>query len=390
MDHAHRLIAAPAFALLAFAAATPARAQLNQIFQQDPDLLRCESVDSREVTCAIPAGRVARFERQESSSPCTLGQTYSIGRDVIVVNRGCRATFRLADAPVLTGGALTAALRAELASDLAHRLRDDYRLGSTPTVSLQTDRIDPAEGSQVRYSGNVRVDRSGRYWKSFEFASTYDTRTQDFGSLTYHEADMDSGDADARRALIRAKTDEAIEAKLRAESRNSRAAPQFEILTDEEHFVSTNQTALSGTGRIRMDGGDWRPVTFESVYDWRAKAFRSVTYRNDDSGGGVPGTSGSGTAMDEDVEAALMRALAQEVRRQKGDGVVQVVVNRRYRSDRIHGDRNRSNGHDGDLELQGKFGYSFNDGSWVTRGYDATLDRSGTQVREVRIFRVGE
>jgi hypothetical protein len=378
MNHNRLVILGPALALFAVAA-TPAHAQLNQIFQTDPNLLRCESVNSRQVTCAIPAGKVAEFVKQESSSPCTRGQTYSIGRDAIVVDRGCRATFRLADAPVPTGTALTAALRAELATQLARRLRDDYRLNSTPTVSLQTDRVDPVSSSEVRYEGTARADRSGASWKSFEFASTYDPRTQDFTSLTYKEAEYDTGDAAARRALIREQTDAAIEAKLRAEYRNSPMIPQFEILTDEERFVSTNETALSGTGRIRIDGNGWRPVTFESIYDWRAKSFRSVTYHNG-NGSGDGATGSNATDMDEDVEAALARALAAEVRRQKGGGEVQVVINHHFRSD-----RNR-----GDLDYQGKFGYSWNDGSWVTRGYEATFNPSGMQVREVRVFRVHE
>src|SRR5690349_7635281 len=99
MDKNRLIILGPAMALFAVAAA-PAHAQLNQIFQNDPNALRCESVNNREVTCAIPAGKVAEFVRQESQSPCTRGSTYSIGRDAIVVTRGCRATFRLSDAPV--------------------------------------------------------------------------------------------------------------------------------------------------------------------------------------------------------------------------------------------------------------------------------------------------
>jgi hypothetical protein len=286
MDKNKLVILGPALAMLSMA--SPAHAQLSQIFGSDPNLLRCESVNNREVTCAVPSGKVAEFVEQNSQAACIRGQTYAVYGDRITVTRGCRATFRLSDTPMLTGTALTAALRAELATDLARRLRDDYHLSSTPSVSLQSDHVDPLSSSQVRYEGTARADRNGSFWKAFEFTSTYDARDQDFSSLTYKEVAYDSD-------------------------------------------------------------------------------------RNDDD-------TSTATDMDEDVEEALARALAAEVRRQKGGGDVQVVINRRFRSDRERGD----------LDYQGKFGYSWNDGSWVTRRYEATFNPSGMRVREVHIYRVSQ
>ncbi len=57
---------------------------------------------------------------------------------------------------------------------------------------------------------------------------------------------------------------------------------------------------------------------------------------------------------------------------------MQAIVNRRFRSTR--------NG--GDVVYTGKFGYSWKDGSWVTRGYEAVFNPSGMRVRSVRIYRV--
>lgn len=361
-------------ATIALVLSATAQAQLP-FLNNDPNVLRCESVNSREVSCDIPAGKVAEFLRQESQAACTCGQTYSIGTDTITVTRGCRASFRLSDAPALSGSALTTALRTEMLTDLARKIRDDQDFNSTPTLTLQSDREKAISSTQVAYTGTARVVRNGTFWKTVEFESVYDTRTRDFTSLGYRLADYDAGDARQRRELLRQRLDAAMEAKLDAANRDRNFNPRFELLTGEERFVSTNETAFDGTGRIQIDGNGWRPVTFESTYDWRAGAFRTLTYRETPAGTGTVGDDDE--RMDEDVEAALTRALAEEVRRQKG-GSVQAIVNRRFRSTRSGGD----------VVYTGKFGYSWNDGSWVTRGYEAVFNPSGMRVRSVRIHRV--
>ena len=365
-------------ALLATAAVALSAAAHAQLpfLENDPNVLRCESVNSRDTTCNIPSGKVAQFLRQESQAACTRGTTYRIDRDTITVSRGCRASFQLSDAPPVSGSSLTNALRTEILPALARKIRDEQNLSSTPSVTLQSDRERALSSSTVAYTGTARVARNGAFWKAVEFESVYDTRARQFTSLGYRAVDADTGDTSARRERLRSRLDAAMEAKLDNEFSNTRNAnPRFELLTGEETFVSTNETRFTGTGRIMvLDGGTWQPVTFDSVYDWRNDAFKSLTYRPG-TGNGDNGTAGD--RMDEDVEALLTRALADDVRRQKG-GVVQAVVNRRFREAR----------HGGDVTYTGKFGYSWNDGSWVTRGYEATFNPSGMKVRSVRIYRI--
>ena len=361
----------------AIALSSAAQAQLP-FLNNDPNLVRCESVDSREVTCNIPVGKMAEFVRQESQAPCTRSQTYAISARAITVTRGCRATFRLSDTPALSGSTLTNALRADLIESLARKLADDQDFRTLPTVTLVADREREISASQVGYTGTARVTRSGRFWKSVEFESVYDTRARQFTSLGYRLADNDPGDVTEHQQMLRERLDTAMEAKLDAENRDRNFNPRFELLTSDERFVSTNETAITGTGRVQIDGSGWRPVTFEGTWDGRAGRFRSLDYRRTDNNSDRGSHADrSGDRMDEDVEAALMRALAEEVRRQKG-GSVQAVINRRFRSTR----------EGGDVEYTGKFGYSWNDGKWVTRGYEAVFNPSGERVRSVRIYRV--
>jgi hypothetical protein len=352
------------------AMAAPSHAQIFPV-PNDPDVLRCESVNSREVTCRIPDGRIATFEEQHSQAACTRGSTYWINRDTVVVTRGCRASFRLSDGYSTDTPAGRAELRTELAAELARKIRADNNFSSTPTIAIQTDEVRNLSTSQVRYDGTARVSRAGSLWRTVEFTSVYDVRTRDFVSLDYANAGSDPGDTTERRLLLRTRLDTAIEARLDSDFPNSRN-PRFELLTDEQRVISSDQTAFTGTGRIMVDGSNWEPVTFESVYDWGSDRFASVTYRR----GTDDGTAAS--EMDEDVEAALERALATTVRTQKGGGVVQAEVNRRFRSVRSGGK----------VTYTGKFGYSWNDGAWVTRGYEATLNPAGNNVRNVRIYRL--
>jgi hypothetical protein len=171
--------------------------------------VRCESVNSREVACAIPDGKVAEFVEQNSRADCIRGRTYFIERDRIVVTQGCRATFRLADAPY---GADNEELRSRLAVELGRMIRSDHRLSSTPSVTILTD-DDHAEGnSQLGYEGTARVERSGKYWNTVEFDATYDLRSRAFTRIDYDIAgDEDTNermDADAEAAIMRALADE--------------------------------------------------------------------------------------------------------------------------------------------------------------------------------------
>jgi hypothetical protein len=351
--------------------AGPAAAQLP--FLNDPNVLRCESINSRETTCRIPEGKVAEFLQQNSQAACTAGRTYAIHRDTIVVSQGCRASFRLHDAPLLSGSALTELLRQGIAVELARKVRSDNGFSSTPSVTLLDERQTAVSPSQVRYDGTARISRSGRTWNTVAFESVYDLRTQQFASLDYEVASATGGAlTEERRLLLRTRLDTIIEARLEDDYRNSRTSPRFEILTDDARALSSGRTAFNGTGRIRVDGQDWQPVTFESVYDWGTGEFRDVVYRL------ASGTGQADDTMDSDAQAMLERALADEVRRQKGGGTVQVVVNNRHTVDR-GGGRER---------YAGKFGYSWNDGEWVTRGYTAVLNPSGRNVRELRIFRL--
>jgi hypothetical protein len=364
----------PALAMLGLAAmAAPSHAQLFPV-QNDPDVLRCESVNSREVSCRIPDGRIATFEEQHSQAACTRGSTYWINRDTVVVTRGCRASFRLSDGYSTDTAAGRAELRNELSVELARKIRADNNFSSSPTIAIVTDAVRNLSTTQVRYDGTARVSRAGSFWRTVEFTSVYDVRTRDFVSLDYSNAGTDDGDTSERRLLLRTRLDTAIEARLDSDFRNSRN-PRFELLTDEQRTLSSTQTAFTGTGRIMVDGSNWEPVTFESVYDWRTDAFTSVSYRRGlDTDGSVTGE------MDEDVEAALMTALATVVRNQKGGGYAQVVVNRRFRSVRDGGK----------VTYTGKFGYSWNDGPWVTRGFEATVNPAGNNVRNVRIYRLAQ
>jgi len=364
----------PALAMLGLVAiAAPSHAQLFPI-QTDPNVFRCESVNSREVTCRIPDGRIAEFVEQHSSSPCTLGRTYWINRDAVKVTDGCRASFRLVDSGVVGSAALTAELRSELAATLAARIRSDNRFSSTPTVSVQTDRQRAISSTQVGYDGTARVSRSGNYWRTIEFTSVYDLRTRALTSIDYWTEGTRTGDSSERRQLLRTELDEAMEKKLDAEYRNTRANPRFELLTDQERALNSTTTAFSGTGRLSLDGTNWSNVVFESVYDWTADRFTSLSYRPADGTGGGPSTD----VMDEDAERSLSRALAAEVRRQKGNGTVQIVINRRFRD--VAGT--------GKVTYTGKFGYSYNDGPWITRGYEAVLNPAGYNVRELKIYRL--
>jgi hypothetical protein len=237
--------------------------------------VRCESVNSREVACAIPDGKVAEFVEQNSRADCIRGRTYFIERDRIVVNQGCRATFRLTDAPY---GAGNEELRSRLAVELGRIIRSDHRLSSTPSVV---------------------------------------------------------------------------------------------ILTDDDHAEGNSQLAYEGTARIERNGSYWNTVEFDASYDLRSRAFTRIDYD-------IAGDGGTNERMDADAEAAIMRALADEVRRQKGGGDVQVAVNHRHRSTRSGGD----------VTYTGKFGYTWNDGEWVTRGFEAVVNPSGQRVRSVRLWKL--
>ena len=260
-----------ALAAALFAAAAPA-----QVFSNSR-LVRCESVNSREVTCRIPAGQLAEFVSQESRADCVRGRTYFIDREAIVVTQGCRATFRLVD-DVYGGDGMRAELRTRLAVELGRMIRDDHRLGSTPVVTIVTDNDRAAPNGQVTYDGTARVERAGSFWNTISFDANWDPRSRAFTRIDY---DLSGG------------------------------------ATSFEH-------------------------------------------------------------MDSRVRAEIERALADEVRRQKGGGVAQTAVNWRHRS-------TRSGGTD---IVTGKFGYSWNDGEWVTRGFEAQLNPSGQQVRSVRIWRL--
>jgi hypothetical protein len=344
-------------------------------FQNDPDLMRCESVNNRQVVCDIPEDRTATFERQESQASCVRGRTYEIYADRITVTNGCRATFRLSDLP-LTGNALTTRLRTQLATDLAARLRSDFGLSSTPTLTIVNDTQRVTTGDRIDYSGTVRANRSGQYWRTYTFDSLYDVSDRAFRELTYREGIALPAPGAERTQMLRAALDEAIEAKLDAQYPNA-TNPRFEILTDDERFISSNEIGFSGTGRINVDG-TWRPVEFDATYDARAGGLQDVTYQ---LAGTAPGNGGwnDDDSMDEDLADALARALATEVRRQKGQGHVQVAINDRY--ERTSQGSNR-------YRYRGKFGYSFNDGLWVTRGYDATANAAGDSVSNVRIVKL--
>jgi hypothetical protein len=363
--------------MLGLAAMTaPSHAQLFPL-QNDPNVFRCESVNSREVTCRIPDGRVAEFVEQHSSSPCTLGRTYWINRDTVRVTDGCRASFRLAEGGTIGSAALTAELRSELAIALATKIRSDQGFSSTPAIDLQTDRQRAISSTQVGYDGSARVIRSGgNHWRTVGFTSVYDLRTRDITSLDYWTEGTRSADTSERRQLLRTELDEAMEKKLDSEYRNTRSNPRFELLTDEVRSLGTTTTGFSGTGRLSLDGNTWAPVVFESVYDWASDRFPSLSYRPADGRGTGGGTTA--TLMDEDAERSLSKALAAEVRRQKGDGTVQIVINRRFRD--VSGT--------GKVTYTGKFGYSYNDGPWITRGYEAVLNPAGYNVRELKIYRL--
>jgi hypothetical protein len=367
----------PALAMLGLVAiAAPSHAQLFPL-QNDPNVFRCESVNSREVTCRIPDGRVAQFAEQHSSSPCTLGSTYWITRDYVRVTKGCRASFRLAEVGTIGSAALMAEMRTELAVALANRIRREQGFSATPAIDLQTERQREISSTQVGYDGTARVIRSGgNVWRTVEFTSVYDLRTRDITSLDYWTEGSRNADTSERRQLLRTELDEAMEKKLDSEYRNTRSNPRFELLTDEVRSLGSTTTGFSGTGRLSLDGNTWAPVVFDAVYDWTADRFTSLSYRPADGRGTGGGTTA--TLMDEDAERSLSKALAAEVRRQKGDGTVQIVINRRFRDAPANGK----------VTYTGKFGYSYNDGPWITRGYEAVLNPAGYNVRELKIYRL--
>jgi hypothetical protein len=358
----------PMLAMLGLAAfAAPAHAQI--FGPADPNVFRCESVESREVSCRIPDDRQARFEEQHSSSPCTAGSTYWIYTDRVVVTKGCRASFRMYDADAYE----LADVRKELSTELARKIRSDNNFSSTPSITIVSERQRELGSSRIAYEGTARVSRSGGVWKTVEFTSEYDLRTRDITALDYWTEGTRGGDTSERRSLLRDRLDDAMEDKLDAEFRNIRGAnPRFELLTDEERTLSSTTSDYRGTGRISIDGKDWTRVVFESVYDWRNNRFTRLDYRRDagqDPGEGMPDAA----------ERSLEAALAAEVRRQLGGNTsVQAVVNRRF----------TTTSSSGKVTYRGKFGYSANDGEWVTRGYEAVLNPAGYNVRELRIFRV--
>jgi hypothetical protein len=322
------------------------------------------------VTCRLPTGKTAEFEEQHSQSACTRGSTYQIYSDRIVVNRGCRASFRLHD----SGAVALSEVRTALANELARRIRTDNNFSSTPTVSILSERQRELGSGRIEYEGSARISRNGGVWKTVDFSSTYDLRTRQLSDVDYWiDGAPGGGDTSERRELLRDRLDDAMEDKLEAEYRNSRGAnPRFERLTDVERAISSTQSDYEGTGRISIDGRTWTNVSFDSVYDWRNDRFTSLSYQRDDGRGDDQG------AMDEDAERSLETALAAEVRRQLGSGVVQVVVNRRY----------SQTTRTGRVIYTGKFGYSVNDGEWLTRGYEATVNPAGYNVRDLRIFRI--
>jgi hypothetical protein len=374
-----------ATALVSFGLAGSASAQLNLpgLTPQDPSILSCASINGQRVRCPLPANTTAVFLQQTSNAACTRGSTYVIDRDAITVSNGCRAEFRLTDVE-LSGTALTAQLRSQIERELSQRLRTDYRLSSAPSIELRNDSERFLSSTEVGYSGQVRVvlDQNTAA-KTIAFDSVYGTRTHAFSNITYRVVSGDSGpgngDAAVFTELLRTRLRTAMLARLAMEAHSH--TPRFRISTDRQRSISSSETRYSGQGEIMLDGSNWRSIEFDSVYDVRSDRIRDLTYRPADgnsNNGNDSGNSGwrDGVSLDENNLVALAAALAAEVRSQKGGGKVQIVINWRYQE---------AAAGTGTYHYRGKFGYSFNDASWVTRYFNADMSLTQNKVQNLRI-----
>jgi Protein of unknown function (DUF3011) len=65
----------------------------------EPFSVTCSSSKDRRTECQIPAGSRVRLEEQLSRSDCVAGTSWGAFGQVLWVDRGCRAIFRLTPAP---------------------------------------------------------------------------------------------------------------------------------------------------------------------------------------------------------------------------------------------------------------------------------------------------
>jgi hypothetical protein len=334
----------------------------------------------------LPADNTAEFVRQTSNAACVNGTSYFIRSDHITVTNGCRAEFRLVEQRALTGPDLTDALRHGIVGELATRLRADFRLNFTPIVDIRSDSQRFLSSTDVGFSGEARVNMNNNTAKIISFDSVFGTRSRDFSNVTYRvlkdSVPLDVGPGDTTFSpRLRAKLAIAMREKLRAEVPGARnSEPKFEIVSDNQRTISSHEVGFSGKGQIMTDGRNWRPIEFDSIYDSRADIIRSLSYHLTDSGTGSTGGGWRpGVSMDENNLRTLAAALAENVRQQKGGGHVQVVINSRYEEAPVG---------TGTVNYRGKFGYSYNDEFWVTRGFEVTLSLTQNKVQDVRVYRV--
>lgn len=366
-------------AVAAFGIAGSAQAQFNLpgLTSTDPSIVTCASINDQTERCSIPSDHTAVFIRQLSNADCIKGSSYSIGTDAISVTKGCRAEFRLVELAPLSGTALTNTLRSQILGELAARFRADYRLNSAPIIELRNDSQRQISSTDVGYSGEARVTMDNNTAKIVSFDSVYGTRSHDFSNLTYRvvqdTALPGSSSGVAFAQLLRNRLSVAMEEKLRQERRSTGMRPRFEVVSDTNRTISSSEVGYSGQGRAMLDGSHWQLVEFDSVFDLRNDVIRNLTYRFVDSAdtGRTTGTQ-QGTSMDENNQRVLAAAIAAEVRRLKGGGNVQVVINNSYRESPVGS---------GVMHFRGKFGYSFNDEDWLTRGYDATMSLTQNKVQ---------
>lgn len=395
MSHKHtRLALATAFVFIGFAGVANAQFNLPGLTPADPSVLACASVNGQTVRCPIPANSTVVFFRQTSSAACVKGSSYVIGRDTVSVSNGCRAEFKLAELTQLSGAALTSALRSQIIPELAAQLRADYRLAAAPIVGLVNDDERFISSTDVGYSGQARVNLDGNTTKIIAFDSVYGTRSHEFSNLTYRVVKdapppPSPGSSDAVFSQhLRSKLAAAMQDKLANETGARNSSARFELINDQQRAISSNEINYSGKGRVMLDGNRWQPIEFDSTYDLRNDSIHNLTYRMVGNGtGDAPGgngTSGSadwkpGVSMDENNQDALATAIATEVRNLKGGGNVQVVINLHYQEADVAGGRAR---------YRGKFGYSYNDTNWVTRGFEASMSLTQNKVNDLRVFKL--
>jgi hypothetical protein len=352
----------------------------------DPSILTCASINGQAVRCPLPANDTAEFIRQTSKAACVTGTSYFIRTDHITVTNGCRAEFRLVEQRALTGPDLTDALRHGIVNELATRLRADFRLNFTPIVDIRSDSQRFLTGTDVGFSGEARVNMNNNAAKLISFDSVFGTRSRDFSNVTYRvlkdSFPIDVGPGDTTFSpRLRAKLALAMRAKLQADVPGGRnSEPNFEITSDNQRTISSHEVGFSGKGRIMTDGRNWRPIEFDSIYDSRTDILRGLSYRLIDSGtGSTTGSWRPGTSMDENNLRTLAAALAEDIRTQKGGGHVQVVINSRYEEAPVG---------TGTVNYRGKFGYSYNDEFWVTRGFEVSMSLTQNKVLDLRVYRV--